>query len=180
MSKQAVLSCLSLITCLFLVSACAGPPNDAMDAAEKGIEDAMAAEVDKYSPAEFETAAAEMEKARGHMAAEEYSDAKTAAENTIALTEAASQEMVVQRELTRREVNELLPAFLERWSEISGSIEGGRGRAARTLAQEASAFADSLTMQLNDLKSNEKWYDIKMLLESANMKADSFAERAGG
>ena len=180
MSKQAVLSCLSLITCLFLVSACMGPPDDAMDAAEKGIEDAMAAEVDKYSPAEFETAAAALEKARGHMAAEEYSDAKTAAENTIALTEAASQEMVVQRELTRREVDDALPAFMERWGEISGSIEQGRGRAARVLAQEAKAFVDTLQVQLNELKTAEKWYDLKMLIESANMTADSFAERAGG
>ena len=180
MSKQALLSCLSLMTCLFMVSACAGPPNDAMEAAEKGIDDAMAAEIDKYSPVEFEAAAAELEKARGHMAAEEYGDAKTAAENTIALTEAASQESVVQKELTRREVDEAIPAFMERWSEISGSIEQGRGRAGRELAQEAKAFVDTLQVQLNDLNAAEKWHDLKMLLESANMTADSFAERAGG
>ncbi len=180
MSKQAVLSCLSIVSCLLMVAACAGPPNEAMTAAEQAVSDAMEAEVDKYAPAEYGTAAAELEKARGHMAAEEYSDAKAAAENTIALVEAANQEMLVQKELTKREVDEALPAFLERWGEISGSIEQGRGRAARALAQEASAFADSLTMQINELNSNEKWHDLKMLLESANMTADGFAERAGG
>ena len=180
MSKQAVLTCSSLIACLMIVSACTQPPTEAMSAAEAKIEGALEAEIDKYAPAEYEAAAAELEKARAHMAAEEYSDAKAAAENTIALVDAASEESAVQKELTKREVDEALPAFLERWGEISGSIEGGRGRAARALAQEASAFADSLTVQLNDLKAAEKWYDIKMLLESANMAADSFAERAGG
>ena len=180
MSKQAFLTCLSAVACLFVAAACAGPPTEAMDAAELAISDAMEAEVDKYAPAEYEMAAAELEKARAHMAAEEYGDAKTAAENTMALVESASQESVVQKELTKREVDEALPAFLERWGEISSSIEQGRGRAARTLAQEASAFADSLTMQLNDLKANEKWHDLKMQLESAHMTADSFAERAGG
>ncbi len=179
MSKQAFLTCLS-VACLFVVAACAGPPTEAMDAAEAKVNGAMEAEIDKYAPAEYETAAAEFEKAKAHMAAEEYGDAKTAAENTIALVDAANQEMLVQKELTKREVDVALPAFLERWSEISGSIERGRGQAARTVAQEASAFADSLTMQLNDLKAAEKWHDLKMLLEEANMKADGFAERAGG
>ena len=180
MSKQAVLSCLSIVSCLLMVAACAGPPDEAMSAAEQAVTDAMEAEVDKYAPAEYEAAAAELETARGHMTAGDYGHAKAAAENTIALVEAANQEMLVQKELTKREVDEALPAFLERWSEISGSIEQGRGSAARTLAQEASAFADSLTVQLNDLKAAEKWHDIKMLLESANMAADGFAERAGG
>ena len=180
MSKQAFLTCLSAVACLFVAAACAGPPTEAMDGARLAISAAMEAEVDKYAPAEYGMAAAELEKAEAHLTAEEYGDAKTAAENTMALVESASQESVVQKELTKREVDEALPAFLERWSEISSSIEQGRGSAARTLAQEASAFADSLTMQLNDLKANEKWYDIKMQLESAHMTADSFAERAGG
>ena len=180
MSKQAALSCLSIVSCLLIVAACAGPPNKAMTAAEQAVSDAMEAEVDKYAPAEYEAAAAELETAQGHMAAGDYGDAKTAAESTIALVEAANEEMLVQKELTKREVDEALPAFLERWGEISSSIEQGRGTAARELAQEASAFADSLTMQINDLNSNEKWHDLKMLLESANMTADSFAERAGG
>ena len=180
MSKQAFLTALSVVACLFVAAACAGPPTEAMDGAERASADAMEAEVDKYAPAEFEVAAAELENARTHMAAEEYGEAKTAAENAMALFESASQESVVQKELTKREVDEALPAFLERWGEISGSIEQGRGRAARALAQEASAFADSLTVQLNELKDNEKWHDLKMLLESANMTADSFAERTGG
>ncbi len=180
MSKQAALSCLSIVSCLLMVSACAQPPTEAMEAAEAKINGAVEAQIDKYAPTEYEAAAAEFEKAKAHMDAEEYGDAKTAAENTIALVETANQEMLVQKELTKREVDEALPAFLERWGEISGSIEQGRGSAARTLAQEASAFADSLTVQLNDLKAAEKWHDIKMLLESANMAADGFAERAGG
>ena len=180
MSKQAFLTALCVVACLFVAAACAGPPTEAMDEAERAITAAMEAEVDKYAPAEYEAAAAELEMARTHMAAEEYGDAKTAAENTIALVESASQESVVQKELTRREVDEALPAFLERWGEISGSIEQGRGQAARALAQEASAFADSLTVQLNELNTAEKWHDLKMLLESANMTADGFAERAGG
>lgn len=180
MSKQAFLTAMSVVACLFMAAACAGPPTEAMEAAEAKIEGALEAEIDKYAPAEYEAAAAELEKAQTHMAAEEYSDAKAAAERTIALVDAASEESAVQKELTKREVDEALPAFLERWGEISGSIERGRGQAARALAQEASAFADSLTVQLNELKSDEKWHDLKMLLESANMSADGFAERAGG
>ena len=179
MSKQAYLTCLS-VACLFVVAACAGPPTEAMDAAEAKINGAMEAEIDKYAPAEYESAAMEFEKAKAHMEAEEYGDAKTAAENAIALVDAANQEMLVQKELTKREVDVALPAFLERWGEISGSIERGRGQAARAVAQEASAFADSLTVQLNDLKAAGKWHDLKVLLEEANMTADSFAERAGG
>ena len=171
---------MSLVACLLMITACAGPPNEAMNAAETKLNAAVEAEFDKYAPAEYEAAAAELAKAQGHMAAEEYGDAKTAAENTIALVDVAGQEAEVQKELTKREVDDALPAFMERWHEISTSIEQGRGRAARDLAHEASVFADSLTMQLNDLNSNEKWYDIKMLLESANMAADGFAERAGG
>lgn len=179
MSKQAYLTCLS-VACLFVVAACAGPPTEAMDAAEAKINGALEAEIDKYAPTEYEAAAMEFEKAKAHMEAEEYGDAKAAAESTIALVDAANQEMLVQKELTKREVDVALPAFLERWGEISGSIERGRGRAARAVAQEASAFADSLTVQLNELKAAEKWHDLKMLLEEANMTADSFAERAGG
>lgn len=180
MSKQAFMTCLSAVVCLFVAAACAGPPTEAMDAADAKMAGALAADIPKYAPAEYEAARVELAKAWAHMEAEEYSEAKTAAERTIELADAANEEMLVQKELTKREVDEALPAFLERWSEISGSIEQGRGRAARTLAQEASAFADSLTMQLNDLKANEKWYDLKMQLESAHMTADSFAERAGG
>ena len=180
MSKQAFLTALSVIACLFVAAACAGPPTEAMDAAQAKLDGALEAEIDKYAPAEYETAAAEFEKAQAHMEAGEYSEAKTAAESTIALVDAASEESAVQKELIKREVDEALPAFLERWGEISGSIERGRGQAARALAQEASAFADSLTMQLNELNSAEKWHDLKMLLESANVAADGFAERAGG
>jgi len=179
MSNRVTLSFLSLITCLFLTSACVGPPNEAMSAAEQVINDAMAAEVDKYAPSDFGAATAALEKAKGHMAAEEYSDAKAAAENTLALIATANQEMLVQKELTKREVDETLPAFMTRWGEISGSIEQGRGRAARALAKEAKAFVDTLQVQLNELKTGEKWHDLKMLLESANTTADSFAERAG-
>ncbi|MXW04875.1 MAG: DUF4398 domain-containing protein [Gemmatimonadetes bacterium] len=180
MSKQAYLTAMSVVACLFVAAACAGPPTEAMNGAEDAMAAAMEAEVDKYAPAEYEAAAAELEMARTHMDAEEYGDAKTAAENAMSLFESASQESVVQKELTKREVDEALPAFLERWGEISGSIERGRGQAARALAQEASAFADSLTVQLNELNAAEKWHDLKTLLESANMTADSFAERAGG
>lgn len=180
MSKQALLSCLSLITCLFVVSACAGPPNDAMEAAETKLNAAKEAEFDKYAPAEYEAAAAELAKAQNHMDAEEYSEAKTAAENTISLVDAAGEDAEVQKQLTKHDVDEALPAFMERWGKVSSSIEQGRGRAGRELAQEAKAFVDTLQVQLNDLKAAEKWYDLKMLLESANMTADSFAERAGG
>ncbi|MCY3554814.1 MAG: hypothetical protein OXH56_05775 [Gemmatimonadetes bacterium] len=123
MSKQAYLTALSVVACLIVAAACAGPPTEAMDGAERANTAAMEAEVDKYAPAEFEAATAELEMARTHMAAEEYGDAKTAAENAMALFESASQESVVQKELTKREVDEALPAFLERWGEISGSIE---------------------------------------------------------
>ena len=88
--------------------------------------------------------------------------------------------MLVQKELTMREIDNALPAFMDHWGEISGNIEKGRGREARTLAQEAKAFVDTLQIQLNDLKTAEKWYDLKVLLETANEKANSFAERAGG
>lgn len=180
MSKQAFLTALSVVAFLFVAAACAGPPTEAMNAAQVKLDGALEAEIDKYAPAEYETATAEFDKAQAHMEAGEYSEAKTAAESTIALVDAASEESAVQKELTKREVDEALPAFLERWGEISGSIEQGRGQAAVTLAQEASAFVDSLTVQLNDLKAAEKWHDLKMILESANMSADSFAERAGG
>lgn len=179
MSNRATVFCLSLIACIFMTSACAGPPNEAMSAAEQVVKDAMAAEVDKYAPTDFEAVATALEKAKGHMAAEEYSDAKAAAENAIALVGTANQEMLVQKELTKREVNETLPAFMERWGGISGKIEQGRGRAARALAKEAKSFVDTLQVQLNDLKTAEKWHDLKILLESANTTADSFAERAG-
>ncbi len=180
MFKQAVLNCLSFAACLLLVAACAGPPTEAMDAAEQAVSNAVEAEIDKYAPAEFEAAAAELEKAREHMDAGDYGEARTAAENTRTLVGTANEEMLVQKELTKRQVEEALPAFLERWGEISGNIEQGRGRDARALAQEASSFADTLTVQLNELKARERWYDIKMLLESANMQADDFAARAGG
>jgi len=180
MYRKAFLSSFSFIACLLMIAACAGPPNEAMSAADQSINDAVEAEVDKYAPEQFEAAAAELEKAKGHMEAEEYGDAKTSAENTMSLVEAASQEALVQKELTKREVDETLPAFMERWGELSNAIEGGRGRAARALAQEAAAFADTLQIQLNELRANEKWHDLKMLLESAQATADGFAGRAGG
>ena len=179
MSKQAYLTCLS-VACLFVVAACAGPPTEAMDAAEQAISDAMAAEVDKYAPAEYEMAAAELEKARAHMTAEEYGDAKTAAENTMALAESASQESVVQKELTKREVDVTLPAFLERWKGISQRIESGRGRAALELSRRATEFKNTLEPQINELRSAEKWHDLKVLIESANETADGFEAEAGG
>ena len=180
MSNRTFLSCLSFAICSFWISACAGPPNEAMTAAEQTISNAIAAEVDKYAPTEFGEASAELEKAKAHMAAEEFSDAKVSAEKTISLIETANQEMLVQKELTKREIDNALPAFMDHWGEISGNIEKGRGREARTLAQEAKAFVDTLQIQLNDLKTAEKWYDLKVLLETANEKANSFAERAGG
>lgn len=181
MSNRTILSCFSAIVCLIMVSAgCTPPPNDAMAAARDAIEQAKGNEIDKYAPKEFEVAAAELAKAEQHMAAEEYAEASEAAQKTIELTQAAGQEATVQKQLLKVDVDKKLPEFMERWGEISSSIEGGRGRAARALAAEASAFADSLTAQLNELKAGEKWYELNMSLDAANSKADEFAERAGG
>ena len=161
MSKQAFLTALSVVACLFVAAACAGPPTEAMDGAERASADAMEAEVDKYAPAEFEVAAAELENARTHMAAEEYGEAKTAAENAMALFESASQESVVQKELTKREVMKPCRLSWNAGGRFRAASEQGRGRAARALAQEASAFADSLTVQLNELKDNENGTILK-------------------
>lgn len=180
MSKQAVLICSSLIACLMIVSGCTRPPTDAMEAAEAKLNAASEAEVDKYAPVEYEAAAAELDKAQAHMAAEEYSDAKTAAERTIELIDVAGEEARVQRGLVEIEVKEAITAFRDRWKEISETIEAGRSRDARELAREAREYADSINPQLIELNSNEKWYDLKVLLEEANTTADSFAERAGG
>lgn len=180
MSKQAYLTCLTIVSFLLVAAACAGPPTEAMDAAEQSISDAVEAEVDKYAPAEYEAAAAEFEKAKGHMAAEEYGDARTAAEKTMELIEAASQESVVQKELKKREVMETLRAFADRMIVISNTVENASGRAARDLAQEISEFKGVIEPKVNELVSSENWHDLKTVLEEAIMTADSFAERAGG
>ena len=180
MSKQPVLNCLTIVSFLLVAVACAGPPTEAMTAAEQAISDAVEAEVDKYAPAEYEAATAELEKARAHMAAEEYGDAKTAAENTMALVESASQESVVQKELVKREAMETLRAFADRMIGISNTVENASGRTARELAQEISEFKGVIEPQVNELVSSEKWHDLKTVLEEANMLADSFEERAGG
>jgi hypothetical protein len=181
MSKRAIMFCFCAVASLMLIStACTPPPNDLMAAAEDTINQMDQNQIDTYAKAHYDLVTAELAKAKQHMAAEEYTEAKETAEKTIELAKAAGEEAAVQRQLMRVDVDKKLPEFMERWSEISSSIEGGRGRAARALAVEAKAFADSLTENLNELKGSEMWYELNTALDAANATADEFAEKAGG
>ncbi len=181
MSRRAIMFCFCAVACLMLIStACTPPPNDLMAAAEDTINQMDQNQIDMYAKAEYDLVTAELAKAKQHMDAEEYTEAKEAAEKTIELAKAAGQEAAVQRQLMKVDVNKKLPEFNKRWSEISSSIEGGRGRAARALAVEAKAFSDSLTENLQELNGSEMWYELNAALDAANATADEFAEKAGG
>jgi len=180
MSKRAIMSCLCAVACLMLISAaCTPPPNEAIAAAEDIIEQAKDSQIDIYATKEYDLAAAELAKAKAHMAAEEYAEAKAASEKTIALAKTAGEEAAVQKQLTKVDVDKKLPEFMERWAEIAGSMQKGRGRAAKALAGEASTFADSIQTQFNELKNGEMWHELNMALDAANSTADEFAEKAG-
>ena len=181
MSKRAIMFCFCAVACLMLIStACTPPPNDLMAAAENTVNQMDENQIDMYARAEYDLVTAELAKAKQHMDAEEYTEAKEAAEKTIELAKAAGQEAAVQRQLMKVDVDKKLPEFMERWSEISSSIEGGRGRAAQALAVEAKAFADSLTANLQELSGSEMWYELNAALDVASATADEFAEKAGG
>ncbi len=181
MSKRAIMFCFCAVACLMLFStACTPPPNDLMAAAENTVNQMDENQIDMYARAEYDLVTAELAKAKQHMDAEEYTEAKEAAEKTIELAKAAGQEAAVQRQLMKVDVDKKLPEFMERWSEISSSIEGGRGRAAQALAVEAKAFADSLTANLQELSGSEMWYELNAALDAASATADEFAEKAGG
>ena len=181
MSRRAIMFCFCAVACLMLIStACTPPPNDLMAAAEDTINQLDQNQIDMYAKAEYDLVTAELAKAKQHMDAEEYTEAKEAAEKTIELAKAAGQEAAVHRQLMKVDVDKKLPEFMERWSEISSSIEGGRGRAARALAVEAKAFSDSLTENLQELNGSEMWYELNAALDAANVTADEFAEKAGG
>jgi hypothetical protein len=151
-----------------------------MKAAEDAVSQAKNSEAEKYAKAQFDQASGELEKARQHMSAQEYTEAKAAADNTIKLAQEAVNEVNVQRELMKNEVEQNLAAFMNRWKEVSTSIEKSRGKDAKALAAEAAGYAKTLTEQLNNLKSNQQWAELKMALEEANKKADEYAQRVGG
>ena len=111
-------------------------------------------------------------------------DLMAAAENTVNQMDENQIDMYARAEYdlvtAEVDVDKKLPEFMERWSEISSSIEGGRGRAAQALAVEAKAFADSLTANLQELSGSEMWYELNAALDAASATADEFAEKAGG
>ena len=180
MSKRQVLSWLCLAVCVVLMaSSCAAPPTEAMKAAEEAIENAKAEEVDTYAPTEFGIAQAEFAKAQQHMAAEEYGEARTAAEKTIELAQVAAKETTVQKTIIQTQSLNKLNDFRELWGALSKKIEKGRTRKAKALAKEAGEFAAAVGDTINVLKSSEKWAELNMVLEEANKKVAEFQEEFG-
>lgn len=178
MSKRQIISWLCLAVCVSLMaSSCAAPPTDAMNAAEEAIQNAKEEEVDKYAPTEFEKAQAELAKAQKHMAAEEYREARTAAEKTIALARTAAKETTVQKTIIQTQSLNKMNDFREMWGALSKKIEKGRTRQAKALAKEAGEFATMIADTINVLKSSQKWVELNMVLEEANKKVGEFQEK---
>lgn len=180
MSKRTVWSFMGLaVYAVILVSGCAAPPTEAMSAAEQAIQDARAGEAEHYAMDAFQKAVDQFDVAQKHMAAEEYAEARTAAEKTIELAAAAGKETGVGRELMKVDAETKLADFLASWTEISAQLEKGRGKDALALAKEAGEFSQTISESLNELKDGEKWYELLAALEEADMKAKDFQARMG-
>ncbi|MBT5876260.1 MAG: hypothetical protein HOH43_22740 [Candidatus Latescibacteria bacterium] len=179
MSKRTLPSMLSIFAGIaILVSSCAGPPNEARSAAEQAVQDARTGEAEKYAADAFKATVTAFNSAEKHMTAKEYSEALAGYEETIALATTAGKETGVGRQLSKADAETKLTEFLTNWGEIGKMIEKGRGRKAKALAQEAKVFGDSLAGSLNDLKGAEQWHELLAALESANVAAIEFNEKA--
>lgn len=179
MSRRSIPSWLAALACIAVVGLACTPPPEAEKAAALGaVEMAKTDGAEMYSKAQLDAATAEWQKAEQHMMAKEYVEAKAAYENTVKLAAEAGKEAGVQKEMMKADAQKGLEAFMAKWGEVSAAIEKGKGKGAKELASEAAAYAQTLTEQLNNLKSNAQWMELKAALDAANMKAEEFSQRA--
>ncbi|MBM3265779.1 MAG: hypothetical protein FJY97_20490 [candidate division Zixibacteria bacterium] len=160
--------------------ACTPPPDAEKANAQQAVDAAKNDGAEMYAKTQLDAAAAEWAKAEQHMTAKEYLEAKAAYESTVRLAAEAGKEAGVQKEMIKTEASQGIDAFMTKWGEVSAAIEKGKGKDAKALAAEAGEYAKTITEQINTLKTNGQWIELKAAVEEASKKADEFSGRAMG
>lgn len=178
-----------LIVCMFLLSfifACAKPPTQEIADAVKAIADAKAKEADLYVQDVFANAQEEMKKAGEMVTAKKFTEAKTAALETVKLAQQAASLVDQNKQKMKEGLEAMLP-------DLQKSLDEVKSLAATAIKKNAVASKDELQSAIGKLELDmtsvkeqiqsgqiRKASDLaKSLTEQANSQKQSLTDAMG-
>jgi hypothetical protein len=102
---------LLMVPVFLLVLGCGGEPTNELAAAKGALENARAAEADKYAPDVFTQAENEIAEAENLIAQNKYGEAKKHLMNAKSVAESAATQAVTNKDNTKTEVEDYLAAI---------------------------------------------------------------------
>jgi len=178
-----------LIVCMFLLSfifACAKPPTQEIADAVKAIADAKAKEADLYVQDVFANAQEEMKKAGEMVTAKKFTEAKTAALETVKLAQQAASLVDQNKQKMKEGLEAMLPDLQKSLDEVKSLAATAIKKNAVASKDELQSAIGKLELDMTNVKEQIQSGQIrqasdlaKSLTEQANSQKQSLTDAMG-
>ena len=178
-----------LIVCMFLLSfifACAKPPTQEIADAVKAIADAKAKEADLYVQDVFANAQEEMKKAGEMVTAKKFTEAKTAALETVKLAQQAASLVDQNKQKMKEGLEAMLPDLQKSLDEVKSLAATAIKKNAVASKDELQSAIGKLELDMTSVKEQIQSGQIrqasdlaKSLTEQANSQKQSLTDAMG-
>lgn len=165
------------ILAIIVSMGCAGPPTEAIQAAEAAIQEAQTAGSDVYAAERFKAAQDALADAKAKVDSKDYKGAKESADRAIALADSSRTDAAVGKETMRLDAERKLEEMKTMWADVSAAIEKSRGPAGKALVKEAADVA-AMVNTLPQQMAEGKYAEVLKAVDEATMKANDLKERA--
>jgi len=129
MRTKGILTACSILVLVLLISGCAKPPTEEIEAAKAAIEGAKGAEADVYAPNDFRAAQSALADAEAKVTDKQYELAKTSALQAKEKADAAKAAAGPNKAKAKAEAERLLTEAKAAVAEVKGMIENAPKKA---------------------------------------------------
>ncbi len=148
MKKRSLVVGLVIFPFLLLILGCAGEPKNELAAAKDALENARAAEADKYAPDLFTQAENSIIEAENLIAQKKYGEAKKLLMDAKAVAESAASQAGVNKENTKTEVEDFFAAIDQDMNQLKETQDlakqWGIPKKERALTEEMARWDEQL------------------------------------
>jgi len=166
MKKGILVVGLVIFPFLLLILGCAGEPTNELAAAKAALENARAAEADKYAPDLFAQAENAIIEAENLIAQKKYAEAKKLLMDAKGVAESAGSQAVTNKDNTKTEVEDYLAAIDQTMKQLKETQDlakqWGIPKKQRELTDEMARWNENLEMARAEY-DNENYYSAKEL-----------------
>jgi hypothetical protein len=148
MKKRILFAVLVVTPCLLMILGCGGEPTKELAASKQALENARAAEADKYATGLFSQAENSIAEAENLIAQKKYGEAKKLLMDAKSVAESSASQAVVNKDNTKTEVEDYMAAISGAMKQLKETQDlakqWGVPKGKRELAQEMSTWDENL------------------------------------